>query len=58
MECKFERKQRTCLDCNVRRIGCCQEEVDRWWIREIVGTGDLTGAGKALMDVWSGRFGN
>ena len=32
-----EREQRTCLDCNVRRIGRCQEDVDRWRIGEIVG---------------------
>ena len=35
MECELERQQRTCLDCNVRRIGRC-EDVDRWWIGEIV----------------------
>ena len=56
MECELEREQRTCLDCNVRRIGRCQD-VDRWRIGKVVGSGSLTGAGKALMDVWSGRIG-
>jgi len=37
MECELEREQRTCLDCNVRRIGCCQEDADRWQIGENVG---------------------
>ena len=36
MECELEREQRTCLDCNVRRIGRC-EDVDRWPIGDIVG---------------------
>ena len=58
MECELGREQRTCLDFNVRRIGRCQEDVDRWRIREIVGAGVLIRAGKALTDVWSGRIGN
>ena len=37
MECKLEQGQRICPYCNVRHIGRCQEDVDRWWIREIVG---------------------
>jgi len=37
MECELEREQRTCFDCNVRRIGRCQEDVDRWQIGENVG---------------------
>ena len=58
MECELEQEQRTCLDCNVRHIGRCQEDVDRWRIGEIGGIGGLTGAGKGLKDVWSGRIGN
>jgi len=56
--CEFEREQRTCLDCNVRRIGRCQQDIDRWRIGEIVGIGGLTGVGKTLTDVWSGTIGN
>jgi len=37
MECELEQEQRTCLDCNVRHIGRCQEDVDRWRIGEIGG---------------------
>jgi len=37
MEFELEREQRTCLDCNVRHIGRCQEDVDQWRIGEIVG---------------------
>ena len=37
MECELERGQRICPYCNVRHIGRCQEDVDRWRIREIVG---------------------
>jgi len=36
MECKLEQGQRICPYCNVRHIGRCQEDVDRWRIREIV----------------------
>jgi len=57
MECELEREQRTCLDCNARRIGHCQG-VERWRIGKTVGAGGLTGAGKPLTDVWSGRIGN
>ena len=56
--CEFEREQRTCLDCNVRRIGRCQQDIDRWRIGEIVGIGGLTGVGKTLTDVWNGTIGN
>ena len=58
MGCELERGQRICPYCNVRHIWRCQEDVDRWRIREIVGAGALTRAGKALTDVWSGRIGN
>jgi len=44
MECELEQEQRTCLDCNVRRIGRCQD-VDRWRIGEIVGVA-LPGRGR------------
>ena len=37
MECELERGQRICAYCHVRHIGRCQEDVDRWRIREIVG---------------------
>jgi len=37
MECEVERGQRICPYCNVRHIGRCQDDVDRWRIREIVG---------------------
>ena len=37
MECELQRGQRICPYCNVRHIGRCQEDVDRWRIREIVG---------------------
>ena len=37
MECGLERGQRICPYCNIRHIGCCQEDVDRRRIREIVG---------------------
>jgi len=37
MECELERGQRICPYCNVRHIERCQEDVDRWRIREIVG---------------------
>ena len=57
MECELERGQRICPYCNVRHIGRCQEDVDRWRIR-LSGTGVLTRAGKALTDVWSRRIGN
>ena len=33
---KCERGRRICPYCNVRHIGRCQEDVDRWRIREIV----------------------
>jgi len=49
MEC--EQEQRTCFDFSVRRIGRCQEDVDQWQICEIVGTGGLAWARKALTDV-------
>ena len=57
MECELERGQRICPYCNVRHIGRCQEDVDRWRIR-LSATGVLTRAGKALTDVWSRRIGN
>ena len=37
MECELERGQRICPYCNVRHIGRCPEDVDRWRIRKIVG---------------------
>ena len=58
MECELEQGQKICPYCYVRHIGRCQEDVDRWRIREIVATGVLTRAGKALTHVWSGRNGN
>jgi len=58
MECELERGQRICPYCNVRHIGRCQEDVDRWGFVKLSGTGVLTRAGKALTDVWSRRIGN
>ena len=57
MKCELERGRRIC-PCNVRHIGRCQEDVDRWRIREIVGDWCPYQGGKALTDVWSGRIGN
>ena len=37
MKCELERGRRICPYCNVRHIGRCQEDLDRWRIREIVG---------------------
>jgi len=37
MECELEREQSICPYCNVRHIGRCQEDVDRWRFCEIVG---------------------
>ena len=37
MKCELERGRRICPCCNVRHIGRCQEDVDRWRIREILG---------------------
>jgi len=37
MKCELERGQRICPYCNVSHIRRCQEDVDRWQIREIVG---------------------
>ena len=37
MKCELERGLRNCPYCNVRHIGRCQEDVDRWRICEIVG---------------------
>ena len=62
MECELERGQRICPDCNVRHIGCCQEDVDRWRIREIVGDWWPYQGGEGfdgcVTDVWSGKIGN
>ena len=37
MKCELERGQRICPYCNIRHIRRCQEDVDGWRIREIVG---------------------
>ena len=37
MKCELERGQRICHYCNARHIRRCQEDVDRWRIRETVG---------------------
>ena len=58
MKCELERGQSICPYFNVRHIRRCQEDVDRWRSREVVGTGGLTRAGKALTDVWGRRLGN
>ena len=58
MKCELKRGQRICPCCNVRHIGRCQEDVDRWRIREIVGDWCPCQGGEGLKDVWSGRIGN
>jgi len=37
MGCELEQRQRIDPYCNVKHIGCCQEDVYRWRIRETVG---------------------
>ena len=59
MECELKQGQRICPYCNVRHIGRCPEDVDRWRICKIVGEWcPYTRAGKALTDVWSERISN